>query len=302
MRELKIQLRFLSRPFKGANKTASVNPFVKQGFTLIELLVVIAIIAILAAILLPALAKAKERARAAQCLSNTRQLTIGWIMYQSDNDDKLMDYSTWVYGVMDWTASIQNSDPGYMTTSNTMAYYCKSAGSYKCPSDVYLSVAQNAAGFEKRVRSYSVNGALNGGNGSGPAFQNPNWMNRTYFEAKRSGDLRMPGPANIFVFLDEHADSINDGVFMVNPGYPQNAEHWRDLPASYHNGNGEFSFADGHSEMHKWLVRGGPGVVFPTPYPVTYQTYANSATSPWGQPTLSFNKDYEWMEDRMPYR
>ena len=121
---------------------------------------------------------------------------------------------------------------------------------------------------------------------------------RGYITAKKASDLNVPGPGNIFVFLDEHADSINDLQFMVDAGMSQGGEHWRDLPASYHNGCGSFSFADGHSEIHKWMVRSG---LVSTVQPVTYNNYNAYGSSPWGSKTLSYNKDIEWLEDRMPY-
>jgi prepilin-type processing-associated H-X9-DG protein len=113
-------------------------------------------------------------------------------------------------------------------------------------------------------------------------------------------DLNKPGPVNTFVILDEQGDSINDGTFMLNPGYSPAAESWRDLPASYHNGAGSFSFADGHSEIHKWLQINGPTV-----FPVLRKNYTTSAQAPWGSsPPMPMrnSRDYEWMESKMPYQ
>ena len=106
-------------------------------------------------------------------------------------------------------------------------------------------------------------------------------------------------PADVFVTLDEQADSINDGAFMFNPGAAQGAEQWRDLPGSYHNGGCCFSFADGHSEIHHWLETAG---VNRTPYPVLMKTYGSSSSSPWGKVVLGISRDYEWMDDHMPYK
>ena len=129
-----------------------------------------------------------------------------------------------------------------------------------------------------------------------PNFNNMN--GRTYFSAIKSGDLNTPGPSSVFVFLDEHPDSIDDLQFMLDPGYAPGGEHWRNLPASHHNGAGSLSFADGHSEIHKWMVH---GPIFNTVFPVTYQNYPISSSSPWGMPNLGVNADYEWLDDRMPY-
>jgi prepilin-type processing-associated H-X9-DG protein len=136
-----------------------------------------------------------------------------------------------------------------------------------------------------------MNGVLN----NKPQFING--TGRNYFKAKNMSDLSTPGPASVFVFLDEHADSIDDGVFLVNPGYPPNQEQWRNLPASYHNGAGSFSFADGHGEIHRWLERGGNNT---TIYNVTMT--GTPPTQPWSAGGIGFTSgDYEWIVDRMPY-
>jgi prepilin-type processing-associated H-X9-DG protein len=169
-----------------------------------------------------------------------------------------------------------------------MATYVKSAGIYKCPGDEY----QSAANPGPRVRSVSMNGTLN----NKPQFINQN--GRKYFTARKLADLGTPGPANVFVFLDEHADSIDDGTFQVNPGYPPGQEFWRNLPASYHNGAGSFSFADGHGEIHQWLERSGNNR---TTYPVTMT--GTPSNQPWNTGSFVFtSRDYEWMTDRMPYK
>jgi prepilin-type N-terminal cleavage/methylation domain-containing protein/prepilin-type processing-associated H-X9-DG protein len=247
----------------------------KSGFTLIELLVVIAIIAILAGLLFPALARSRSRALAIACLNNTRQLTFGWTIYSSDYNDRLVynlggvvggntpkslapaGQPNWVDNVMDWTTSPANTNTTFVSTSLLGPYVNYTAAMFKCPADRILSDPQKQAGFTARVRSVSMNAMI--GNPGDLLVGNANTNNLNYRQFLRESDI--PSPANIFVFLDEHPDSINDGYFIEQPpsnspsgyGYADPDYEWVDLPASYHNGGGSFSFADGHTEIHHWL-------------------------------------------------
>jgi prepilin-type N-terminal cleavage/methylation domain-containing protein/prepilin-type processing-associated H-X9-DG protein len=238
----------------------------RAAFTLIELMIVVAIIGILAGMLLPALARSKSRAQAITCMNNSKQLTLAWTMYSGDNNDRLVynnqgvstngqsfaprDDPNWVNNIMDWELTPDNTNLAFISSSMLGSYASFSATIYKCPSDTALSTIQKAAGWTSRVRSMSMNAMI--GNPGSLLQSGANINNPGYRQFLKESEI--PSPASIFVFLDEHPDSINDGYFLDKPGNGSYYDlQWIDLPASYHNGGASFSFADGHIEVHHWL-------------------------------------------------
>ncbi len=215
----------------------------QRAFTLIELLVVIAIIAILASMLLPALSKAKLKAHGVKCVSNLRQLQLAWIMYADDHDDRLAP--NLLGNTNAWIGGNVNSLPGATNLNDIrngrLFPYNNSFEIYRCPGDVTPWKTGGRAVI--RVRSVSMNGRMAGD----PAaeFVNPGVP---FF--RKSTDIARPSPAQANVFIDEEANSIDDGFFAVR-ALP-NVWLWQNSPASRHGNAGLVSFADGHAELWRW--------------------------------------------------
>jgi prepilin-type N-terminal cleavage/methylation domain-containing protein/prepilin-type processing-associated H-X9-DG protein len=244
-----------------------------RAFTLIELLVVIAIIAILAALLLPALASAKQSALVSNCMNNKKQMLLAWVMYAGENGDTLADnhdyqptdgndpYApgtttpAWCEGILDWSTSGQNTNTLFligMQTSLLGPYIGNAVKVFWCPADTYLSAAQHQLGWVSRCRSITMNGAV----GPGPKYTNFTWSADYFVNVSKMGQFIHPAPAGTWVFMDEHPDSIDDSQLYADvelSALQTGTGQFTELPAAYHNKACGISFADGHAECHKWL-------------------------------------------------
>lgn len=255
------------------------------GFTLIELLVVIAIIAILAALLLPALSRAKAQAQSVQCLNNTHELEVAWSTYATDNKDHLVlgAWSSlpggWIQG---WMQLGANNDYDNTNIANLMSPlgliwpFLGNVKVFKCPSDPSIAKFGNVT--LPRVRSYSLNAKMNN-----PWNDDTVAPDETFVNFRKLSEVTKP--PLFLTFIDERADTIDDGAFSVDMMDVGASANHVNVPASYHDRAGNIAFVDGHSEHHKWLD--------------SRTTFALSSSQlPWYFPSPN-NTDIAWLQQHL---
>ena len=243
--------------------TDSVRPRRTAGFTLVELLVVIAIIAILAAILLPVLDKAKARGQATRCLNNMKQLDTGWLIYADENADRLA--LNWVLPVPGWTSAPESWVTGNDTIlaeatnvaciQNGRLYnYIKSPEVYRCPS--LTGQAKVGVPANQLVRSVSMNGRMGGAgpgdvSSAGATWDTSDMFGGTNPPIRMTSAIKAPAPVNALVFIDESLNTVDDCFFVIQ--IDPSANTWQNSPTARHSNGATMSFADGHVEVWHWL-------------------------------------------------
>ncbi len=241
-----------------------------RGFTVIELLVVIAIIAVLVVIQFPVFARATSKSQGIYCLNNQKQLALAAIVYAQENQDNWVpnlpgQSVEWVAGNMDFNrANTDNTNASLLLypTVSVMGLFVKDTKIYHCPADESFIPGEGA-----RVRSVSMNQAVGTvattvGSLTAGSPVNGQWLTDTDIGNSRqnawrtygkTSSMSIPGAANLWIFLDEHPDSINDAAFAVEVAQTGVSARIIDFPASYHDGGCGVSFADGHAVIHKWI-------------------------------------------------
>ncbi len=232
----------------------------RAGFTLIELLVVIAIVGVLAALLLPAVSRGREQGQSVQCLNNSRQLGLAWILYADDHGGRLVPNCSgsrsgtdeispsWSGGWLDFSSRSDNINIAYLVDENfrngaKLGPYIQNPGVFRCPAD--RSQVRILERTYNRVRTYSMNSYANGIRWGGPRGD---WQSAEWITFRRYSEIVRPAPSQLWIMMDEREDSINDGYFSFAIGEGKII----DYPGSYHGGSANINFADGHTEKKKW--------------------------------------------------
>lgn len=241
-----------------ASKKSVLLPQQRAGFTITELMVVIGIMAVLSAILLPALNRAKTRSESIACLNNLRQLQTAWQMYTDDNNNELPpnDYingpklgSLTVTAGASWCPGNAMTDTSTTNIERGLLYsHVTSARVYHCPSD--NAQVAGMTGTVARTRSYNMSGSINCQTVGQPTF-------------RKIDDIQNPSPERLFVFIDV-ADNATDAHFAIGTS----VKTWIDVPSDRHNQGASLSFADGHMERWRWKAAKKTGPVTSPVYSV----------------------------------
>jgi prepilin-type processing-associated H-X9-DG protein len=272
-----------SPPYKDGIPMNGKRTTTSGGFTIRDLLSSLAVFSICATVAIPAIGNSRTTSDAAICLSNLRHLSVALELYSLENDDYYPNtlqggdaalgaganhprLAPWACGWLSWTADLDNTNVNFIRNAKyarIAPYIATERNIHKCPSDIYLSSFQRQSGWKERVRTISISAAI------APAgLRGTTSFDSSYFGLARSSDIAGTGksPAEVFTFLDENPDSMNDPAFLL----PQR-DRWVDFPGALHEGAGTFAFLDGHAEMHDWRAVGRLRIRFSNPLQNTNQ-------------------------------